>query len=83
MKTKNLILGIAAGFAAVAVARMIMKKTGHWDAMCDKASDMEDKLFHKGYRKKEREPLNTLQKEKEKTVNKKHYEASKLKNAVL
>lgn len=83
MKTKNLILGIAAGFAAVAVARMIMKKTGHWDAMCDKASNMEDKLFHKGYRKRERESLSTLPKGEEKTVNKKHYEASKLKNAVL
>lgn len=83
MKTKNLILGIAAGFAAVAVARMIMKKTGTWDKMCDKASDMEDRLFHKGYRKREKESLSNLPKGEEKTVNKKHYEASKLKNAVL
>lgn len=83
MKTKNVLIGIAAGFAAVAVARMIMKKNGSWDSMCDKASDLEDKLFHKGYRKREKESLSTLPKGEEKTVSKKHYEASKLKNAIL
>jgi hypothetical protein len=51
--------------------------------MCEKASDIEDRMFHKGYRKRERESLSTLPKGEEKTVNKKHYEASKIKNAVL
>ncbi|TPD73477.1 hypothetical protein [Flavobacterium microcysteis] len=83
MKTKNVLLGIAAGVAAVAVARLILKKTGAWDSMCERASDIEDKMFHKGYRKRERESLSNLPKGEEKTVNKKHYEASKLKNAVL
>lgn len=83
MKTKNVLLGIAAGVAAVAVARLILKRTGAWDSMCEKASDMEDRMFHKGYRKRERESLSTLPKGEEKTVSKKHYEASKLKNAVL
>lgn len=83
MSTKNLILGIAAGVAAVAVVTIIMRKTGKWDSMCDGISDMEDKLLHKGSRKKEKESLSTMPKGEEKTVQKKHYEASKLKNAVL
>lgn len=83
MRTKNLILGIVAGIAAVAVARIIMKKTGTWDSLCDKASDIEDRLLHRESRKKEKNSLSTMPKGEEKTVSQKHYEASKIKNAVL
>ena len=43
MSAKKIVIGIAAGVAAAAITRLILKKTGHWDSVCDKAADLEDK----------------------------------------
>ena len=82
MSTKKVIIGIAAGIAAAALTRLILKKTGQWDSVCDKAYDLEDKWLHKGDKKREHESLSNLPKGEEKNVTKPHYDSSKLKNAL-
>ena len=82
MSAKKVIIGIAAGVAAAAIARLILKKTGNWDSICDKSSDLEDKWLHKGNKKRERESLSNIPKGEEKNVKKQHYDSSKLKNAL-
>ncbi|RRJ89274.1 hypothetical protein [Flavobacterium macacae] len=82
MSTKKIIIGIAAGVVAGAIARLILKKTGHWDSVCDKASDLEDKWRHKGNKKRESESLSNLPKGESKNVKEQYYNSSKLKNAL-
>ncbi len=41
---KNMILGIAAGVAAVAVATMIAKRNGTLETLLDKIRDLADKM---------------------------------------
>lgn len=82
MSAKKVIIGIAAGVAAAAITRLILKKTGNWDSVCEKASDIEDKLLHRGNRKRENESLSNLPKGEAKNVTKSNYESSKLKNAL-
>lgn len=82
MSAKKVIIGIAAGLAAAAITRLILQKTGHWKSVCDTASDLEDKLLHKGNRKRESDSLSNLPKGEEKNVTKTNYDSSKLKNAL-
>jgi uncharacterized protein YfaA (DUF2138 family) len=82
MSTKKIIIGIAAGVAAAAITRLILKKTGNWDSICDRVSDLEDKWLHKGDRKRESDSLSNLPKGEAKNVTKTNYDSSKLKNAL-
>lgn len=82
MSAKKIIIGIAAGVAAAAITRLILQKTGHWQSVCDKTSDLEDKWLHKGYKKRERESLSNLPKGEAKNVTQKNYDSSRLKNAL-
>jgi len=82
MSAKKVIIGIAAGVAAAAITRLILKKTGHWDGVCEKASDLEDKWLHKGNRKRESESLSNLPKGESKNVKEEYYNSSKLKNSL-
>ena len=82
MSAKKIVIGIAAGVAAAAITRLILKKTGHWDSVCDKAADLEDKWLHKGFKKRENESLSNLPKGESKNVKEEYYNSSKLKNAL-
>lgn len=82
MSAKKIIIGIAAGVAAAALTRLILQKTGHWNSVCDKASDLEDKWLHKGNKKRESDSLNNLPKGESKNVKEEYYNSSKLKNAL-
>ncbi|MFC6096257.1 hypothetical protein ACFPVY_06320 [Flavobacterium qiangtangense] len=82
MSAKKIVIGIAAGVAAAAITRLILKKTGHWDSVCDKAADLEDKWLHKGNKKRESDSLSNLPKGESKNVKEQYYDSSKLKNAL-
>jgi ABC-type transporter MlaC component len=45
--TKKMILGIAAGVAALAVVGVICKRKGYLDTWCDKADELSDDLKDK------------------------------------
>ncbi len=45
--SKNLIIGIATGVAAVVVIGIIVKKTGILDSLLDKISDLSDTVEEK------------------------------------
>lgn len=47
MSNKKLILGIAAGVAALAVVGVICKRKGYLDTWCDKAEELGDDLKDK------------------------------------
>ena len=82
MSAKKIIIGIAAGVAAAVVTKIILEKTGKWDSICDKASDLEDKWLHKGSRKRESESLSNIPKGEQKNVKEQYYNSSKLKNSL-
>jgi hypothetical protein len=47
MTNKKMILGIAAGVAALAVVGLICKRKGYLDTWCDKADELTDDLKDK------------------------------------
>lgn len=82
MSAKKILIGVAAGVAAAVIAKLILEKSGKWDSVCEKASDLEDKWLHKGNKKREKDSLSNLPKGEAKNVSKSNYESSKLRNAL-